>query len=589
MQDSLSQPENNTSRPWAAWAIVAGTLLAAAIAVSPNGADPDLWGHVQYGRDALRDGLARTTTYSYTANGYRWINHENLSELALAIGVDTIGPAGLLLLKTLLGLAICFVPFWKTKAFAKNPLPVVVVSLLIAVNLTNHWNVRPQLFSFGFFAFLLVLLEFAFTGWQGHWNLPWLSQLRRGEPADAFSWNHRWVKLMWLAVPLCFLWTNTHGGFMAGVGVLCVYLACRMIEAATSYGWKASGMLRRLALMIVVVLLATLINPYSFGLHQWMLEALREPRPEITEWHPLYSLDMFSIAFVAMAAVIVFSLAFSKKPVDFTQLVVLTLVAAQAVMHQRHAPFLAMLCGFWVTPHVVSAWERVTQRSDGTERAPHPAFAWGVVVLGGLLFAVPLWHRLSVMPVYRDTYPVSAIEFLDEHHLHGKTIVSYNWAQYFIAARCGEGDSTVQFDGRFRTCYPQAVVDRHFDFILGDAPGMRHRKLAGPVDPTAALQQGDPKLVLLDRGQPHSEQVMEEMATGWTLLYQDSLAQLWGRSDLFNDPQSPEYLAPQQRSISDAEQSGYVAWPAIPSHNGSDHPSSQLARAPHAATTRGQP
>ncbi len=589
MQDSLSQPENNTSRPWAAWAIVAGTLLAAAIAVSPNGADPDLWGHVQYGRDALRDGLARTTTYSYTANGYRWINHENLSELALAIGVDTIGPAGLLLLKTLLGLAICFVPFWKTKAFAKKPLPVVVVSLLIAVNLTNHWNVRPQLFSFGFFALLLVLLEFAFTGWQGHWNLPWLSQLRRGEPADAFSWNHRWVKLMWLAVPLCFLWTNTHGGFMAGVGVLCVYLACRMIEAATSYGWKASGMLRRLALMIVVVLLATLINPYSFGLHQWMLEALREPRPEITEWHPLYSLDIFSIAFVAMAAVIVFSLAFSKKPLDFTQLVVLTLVAAQAVMHQRHAPFLAMLCGFWVTPHVVSAWERVTQRSDGTERAPHPAFAWGAVVLGGLLFAVPLWHRLSVMPVYRDTYPVSAIEFLDEHHLHGKTIVSYNWAQYFIAARCGEGDSTVQFDGRFRTCYPQAVVDRHFDFILGDAPGMRHRKLAGPVDPTAALQQGDPKLVLLDRGQPHSEQVMEEMATGWTLLYQDSLAQLWGRSDLFNDPQSPEYLAPQQRSISDAEQSGYVAWPAIPSHNGSDHPSSQLARAPHAATTRGQP
>ncbi len=563
-------------------------MLAASIAVSPNGADPDLWGHVQYGRDALRDGLARTTTYSYTANGYRWINHENLSELALAVGVDTIGPAGLLVLKTLLGLAICLVPFWKTKDFAKHALPVVVVSLLIAVNLTNHWNVRPQLFSFGFFALLLLLLEYAFTGWQGHWNLPWLTQLRRGESADALQWNHRWVKLMWLAVPLCFLWTNTHGGFMAGVGVLCVYLACRMIEAATMRKWQAAGMLRRLALMIVVALLATLINPYSFGLHQWMLEALREPRPEITEWHPHYSLDMFIIAFLSLVGIIVASLAFSRKPLDFTQLVILAMVAMQACMHQRHTPFLAMLCGFWVTPHVVSAFGRLTEKSSGEDRNIHPALAWGVVVLGGVLFAMPMLHRLSVMPVYRDTYPVSAIEFLDAHDMHGKTIVSYNWAQYYIAARCSEGNSSVQFDGRFRTCYPQAVVDRHFDFILGGVPGMRHRVLEGPVDPTAALTEGDPKLVLLDRGQPHSQHVMEDVP-GWSLLYQDSLAQIWGRSDLFDEPQSPEYLAPKQRSISDAEQTGYVAWPAIPKHNGSDHPSSQLARADGTSNPRGQP
>lgn len=567
---------------------MAGTLLAAAIAVSPNGADPDLWGHVQYGRDALVEGLARTTTYSYTAVGYPWINHENLSELALAVGADTIGPAGLLLLKLTLGLLICSIPFWKAKDLVDNPVPVVLASLLIAVNLTNHWNVRPQLFSFGFFALLLLLLEFAFAGWQGHWNLPWLTSFRRGESAEALTWNHRSMRLLWLAIPLCFLWTNTHGGFMAGVGVLSIYLVCRMIEAALMRGWQSSGMLRRLALMLVGILLATLVNPYSYELHGWMLEALRIPRPEITEWHPLYSLDMFSIAFLALLGTTLLSLTFSRKPLDFTQLVVISLVAIQAAMHQRHAPFLAMLFGFWVTPHAVSAFGRLTETSNEKQSSPHPAIAWSVVLLFGTVFAFPLWQRLSVMRVDRDTYPVSAIDFMNEHHLRGKTIVSFNWAQYYIAARCGDGQSSVQFDGRFRTCYPQSVVDRHFDFILGDVPGMRYRKLSTPVDPTAALTQGDPKLVLLDRGQPNSAKTMES-AKGWTLLYQDSLAQIWGRSDLFNDPLSPEYLDPKQRSISDAKQQGFVAWPAIPPPTDDNNPSSQLARVDRSPNSKGQP
>ncbi|RCS46058.1 hypothetical protein DTL42_16345 [Bremerella cremea] len=588
--DSSRQLTNAaSSRRWAGWGILAGTLLAVAIAVSPNGADPDLWGHVQYGRDALRDGLARTTTYSYTAEGYRWINHENLSELALAIGVDTIGPTGLLVLKTLLGLLLCAIPFWRTKDYVNNPFPVVVVSLLVAVNLTNHWNVRPQLFSFGFFALLLLLFDVSFTGWQGHWNLPWFTSLRRGEPAAALHWSHRRMRLLWLCVPLFFLWTNSHGGFLAGLGVLAVYLICRMLEAATMRGWASAGMLRRLMLMLVVAVLATLVNPYSWELHQWMFAALRVPRPEITEWHPLYSFDMFSIAFLAMIGVGFWALTFSTKPLDFTQLVVLALVTGQSVMHQRHAPFLALLFAFWCTPHVVSAWRRATQRNESTEENPHPALVWSVVGLVALLFAVPLWERLSVMRVDRDTYPVSAIEFLNQHNLHGKTVVSYNWAQYFIAARCGDGESQVQFDGRFRTCYPQDVVDQHFDFILGDAPGMRFRQLDSPVDPTAALTAGVPKLVLLDRGQPHSEAVMRQRRD-WTLLYQDSLAQVWGRRNLFDDPQSPEYLAPQQRSISDVEkQNGYVAWPAIPTAPATATPSLHLARVSSPNPTRTQP
>ncbi|HAY78968.1 MAG TPA: hypothetical protein DCY79_04105, partial [Planctomycetaceae bacterium] len=79
------------ARPVTGWferGIFVATLMVCAIALAPNVADVDLWGHVQYGRDLLRDGLPATTTYSFTAEGYRWINHENLSEILLAVGAD---------------------------------------------------------------------------------------------------------------------------------------------------------------------------------------------------------------------------------------------------------------------------------------------------------------------------------------------------------------------------------------------------------------------------------------------------------------------------------------------------------------------
>ena len=74
---------------WIEWRIYLAMVLAYAVAFSPNLADADLWGHVQHGRDALQHGLSTTTTHSYTADGYRWINHENLAELILATGGGT--------------------------------------------------------------------------------------------------------------------------------------------------------------------------------------------------------------------------------------------------------------------------------------------------------------------------------------------------------------------------------------------------------------------------------------------------------------------------------------------------------------------
>lgn len=163
---------------------------------------------------------------------------------------------------------------------------------------------------------------------------------------------------------------------------------------------------------------------------------------------------------------------------------------------------------------------------------------------------------------------MSAFQFLADRELHGKLIVTYNWAQYAIAAfgteSAADRQTHVSFDGRFRTCYPQQVVDMNFDFVLGHLEPRYRGEESPPFDDEWVLDFGTPDLVLLNRRQPHSINVMFRNQERWSLLYQDEIAQIWGRSAKYNDPTSGDFLPPELRDISDREQIGTVTWPALP-------------------------
>jgi hypothetical protein len=164
--------------------------------------------------------------------------------------------------------------------------------------------------------------------------------------------------------------------------------------------------------------------------------------------------------------------------------------------------------------------------------------------------------------------------FIAENGVTGKMVCTFNWAQYALAAfgarEAGEPGIQVHVDGRCRTGYSQAMLDSHFDFLLGEmGPDMRYRDpKSGPYDPKRVLEEGRPDLVLISRHQEPSVAVMEaEKETGeWVLLYQDSLAQLWGRASRYDDPKSTYYLEPRHREIGEFTQQGFVYWPGIPKY-----------------------
>ncbi len=581
---NLTSATDRTTK-WLETALFLNVLLVCLLAMSHHGADPDFWGHVQYGEDLLREGLPRTTTYSYTAEGHRWINHENLAELLMAGGVNTIGPAGLLVTKSLLGLALLMLIYRQAASQGVSQTAIFLTMLLTACNFMHSWTLRPQLLTYVLFGLMIALFGWCFEQWPRHgWAMA-----RGGQesPASELSWSEQRKRLgcLWCLPVLFVIWVNSHGGFVAGFCVMAVYLALRAVEALLAHGRQAWSTAALLGAIVIAAGLATIVNPYGLELHQWLWESLGVPRPEITEWRPPEFLSLVWPTWWLMVALSLAALVATRQPRDWTHVAILTLVLWQACAHLRHIAFFAILFAFWMPVHVQSLLQRFQRdraqetpdtkapRTKASDRTLSLRMRWGLlaalaVVAGGLSFS--LFHHLRHIVVRRDGYCVAAFQYLTDQNLSGNLIVRFKWAQYAIAA-FGHPSSErpqlkVAFDGRYDTCYPLEVVDMYFDLANGDAPAeMRYRSpLSPPVDGSRILRYKNPDLVLIGREQTYAVQIMQEHRDQWTLLYQDSLAQLWGRSDKYDDPTGPDYVPQANRLIGDAPQAGHVAWPALP-------------------------
>ena len=522
--------------------LIVGCLVVLSIS---HGVDADLWGHVRYGQDELAArALPSTATHTYTAVGHPWINHENLAELAFGWIETHLGAAGLNAFNTLLGFLVLGLMVRNAVRQRVSFLVLSVAILLATCAIGPGWSIRPQLFTYTFFALLVVILGRCF---------------RDGERPDA--------RALWLAPPLFALSANTHGGFLAGLAVLAIYLGCRALGALQRRGRSGLREVGAYGLVLAACGLATLANPYGPRLLTWLITDLVPPRPEIGEWHRLALPDPLFVVTAALVTLTVAAFIGSGRPRDLGQVVVLAVTAWQSFLHARHPPFLGILAGFWLPFHLDGLRGRL--KKPKPERAGTPPSARAVRLLLGttwamaLVLLVTLAVQSRTMWVNRSRAPVDALQYMADRHLAGKLVVHFDWAQYALAALAPE--TTVAFDGRLRTCYPQEVADLYFDFLLGNLPAFRWRSpTSPPFDDTAILRLGDPDLVLLSRHFKHGVKVMVRRS-GWVLLYQDGIAQLWGRPERYGDPASPDYVPPAVRTIGNQKPRGYVRWPAFPS------------------------
>jgi hypothetical protein len=558
---------------WLKYGILTLLTLVAANLLAWRSIEPDLWGHIQYGEDWIHAGKMPTTaSHTYSTPNQPWVNHENLFELAVAIGQRTVGGYGLMIFKCVSGLWLLWIMVRNATRQGVPALAAAVAMIPVAAGLAEFWLMRPQLLSFLFCGLMLVALNRAFHGWE-------VSKTVR------FRW-------LWLCVPLMVAWTNAHGGFAAGLCVFVAILGLRSIELWWSQRSHATGTLLHFAAVGCAAILSILVNPYGYELPYWMIVSLSQPRPEVSEWANILDGGGVLFPFLLVSILSIGCVCLTRFKRDWVQIIVLGLIAVQAIGHLRHLAFFAIAFGFWMPQHVWALWHRLVEWRPTlgvhqvlTNRAAKLIALELTVVTAGLVGM--LSYTFATFGVDRSKYPVSAFEYMDREGIHGRLVVTFDWAQYALAALAP--NTTVGFDGRYDTCYPQTVVDMNFDLLFGSDMSRRYRgPESGPVDSNRVLEFGNPNLVLMDCLADVPAVRHLDGHPDWIPLYRDGRAALWGRRAIFDDPEHPEYLTPDRRSISSRIPSGIAAWPGFPNRSGLDAFSPDVAarasRVDHADT-----
>ena len=556
------------TRNWILLLIVSWSVSLAML--GKNLVDPDLWGHVLYGQEVLEAGqLPEYSTWNFTTPRYPWINHEHTAELLIATADSAGGAAGLLLLKFTVTVALLGMLTWHFASRGLHPATIGIVLLVMSSAIEFHWHFRPPIFGYFLFAGMLILLDRCFAGWAGeNWILPGIDPAEKPrEPA----YSPFRMRLLYLVVPLMAVWVNTHESFAEGVVIGGMYLGLRAIESVVI--WKSWGRFRRFVLVGIGMMAAIFINPYHYRLPLWVAEDIYLPHPEVTDW---MSLNLLSEAAIPFWIIVVMSVAAWRQTrrIDLTHTVILLLLAGQAMSHRRYLAILGLAWTVWMDAPIDllirTFWAKIA-RHLSTE-APVDLKPANLVTVGLLAcmayfaaIAIPRWTNISVDV---DAYPVAAMQYLADEELSGRTVVTFNWSQYALACfDATHAPSKGAMDGRNRSCYPQEIIDIYRDFVLGDTRPRFRSPNSPPIDPSRALVYENPELVLIGRDDWIPSQTLQQHSDKWVILYQDSLAQIWGRKDLFDNPASPRYVSINRRHVSEDLQQGSISWPALPKTN----------------------
>lgn len=471
------------------------TLFAVAVLLSTFSrifADPDLWGHVRFGQDLLQTRtISQADPYSYISGDQPWINHEWLAEGIFALVYNAGGARGLVALSLLATITIVCLIYFHLRSCRLSPLRawilIFIASFLIRAGM--EW-IRPQLFTYVFFASLMLILTRTCDG------------KNRG---------------LWLLIPMFALWPNLHGGFLAGVGILILWLIVALMKSPSRNNIvpQGSNQIRLICIAVCAALLATIITPYGLTLWSFLLKTATVPRPDIVEWHPVSLISLVGgfyllLLFLAIAAFIK-----SRMRKDPFQIIAFAVCAILPLLALRHLPLFAISLPFLSGIHIADASSKLLP-SRQTPRARQGAAKLSghamnaVLLIGALVFASIAWIRSDNI-IVDGSYPKNAVEVLKSVHAEGAMAVHFDWGEYIIW-HLGPAVK-VSVDGRRETVYSPERYQKAMNFVFG-------------INDWKAVLKNEGVSMALVQNNSSTFNLMSEQGD-WTIGYRDAISALF--------------------------------------------------------------
>lgn len=406
--------------------------------------------------------------FAYTPTVSPAVHHEWATGLVgyLISAVNPLGVIGLTVFKLLLVVGLGITLYRVARNNGANPIVFAVITpLVFPLAWIGFATIRAQMFTLAALALTMLALQ---SDWRGRrvWVLGW--------------------SVLYVA------WLNLHAGFVVGVGMVAFHALERVVDSvAVQYAnykkqpTSATGFLAitlyqtflktwHLILLIPMMALGALINPWTWEYIPYLVRAISMPRPMIIEWRPLwYAYDTWCTLFVFSTAV--FMMGYVAVHRDWRRLrgwVFCAIAAYMALKHMRHGSLFAIVwiayMPGWLTHTPLGKLIINFVQSTRTYSIELSKILIGVY--GAFVLAYPIW--MPTFPTDIDprtmNYPLGVVDYLEKNQVRGNVMGPFHCGAY-VSWKLYP-NIKVSLDGRYEVAYQPGVFEDHLDFY-NDAKG----------------------------------------------------------------------------------------------------------------------
>ncbi|MBV8296670.1 MAG: hypothetical protein JO085_07535 [Acidimicrobiia bacterium] len=431
--------------------VTALALFGFRVGARPIG-DNSMFVHLRTGMDMVRTGaIPRRDPYSFTAHGHPWVVQSWLPEWTYGLAHD-LGSYRLVVVEQAILMAFLAL-LLGLLARAGSPLRTALAAGVAVGVGAAYWVPRPLMFGLVCMALSVLVVE------------------------------RRWSR--WWLIPIMWVWVSSHGSFLLGVA----WLGGRGVgEAIDKKGWPSDSL--HYAVGLVAGLVVSVLNPLGPKLLTFPLAVQQKASvfKTIVEWHsPNFqtAAGEFTLVFLVVALLI-----FLRRGVSWTDSVPIVGMLAASLIAQRNLPLAAVVMAPALGRALAPRADRSAAEPPPAERREPSTVNLGFAVVLGLAFAIFAVGIYRQAPLNLKSYPVAAIDFLEQSGLRGPThrVAQQDVVGCFFDLRFGV-EARVFVDDRY-DMFPLSVSNDYASLLKGDQ------------DSLAVLDRRKVDVVLWDKSLP---------------------------------------------------------------------------------------
>jgi hypothetical protein len=448
--------------------------------------DPGIGWHIRTGEWILQNhAVPHTDLFSNISTrpwfAWEWLFDVKVAKIHAWWGLNGVLASGAFVIA--LTFALLFRLTLRRGAPLLAALSFVVLAILAS---TIHALARPHLFSWLFALLCWYLLE-----------------------------EKRTTSWIWAIPGIVLLWANIHGGFLIAFALLGLSLAGEFwtLLFGNDFNHDARRNCIRLGRVLGVSFVASLLNPYGIQLYLHIYQYLGDlflmhniQEMQSPDFHSFgarcFALLLFLTACVAIT---------KRHQLRPGQILVLVFFAYAGLYAVRNIPIACIIMTLTVAPMLTSHQGSFSQRMGAMELHSR-GHAWAILFVLATLVACASGGRLLGLQLIHasfnaDRFPISAVEFLEQHPPTGPLFTTDAWSGYVIYRR-----------------WPalRVVVDDRHDMYGSDYMKRYLKIVNGESDWSMQLQTMGARSVLVPSTSALGS--LLRLTPEWRLVYEDGQA-----------------------------------------------------------------